>query len=352
VQLSGETWDQAMRRHVTDPQARGALGALWGYFGLPPSRCAAVVGAIGSAAYLEHGGWYPEGGSQAISHALVQELRERGGQLVCGQTVDRIDLDGGRAAAVTTADGRRFEADLFVSNASAPGTVVGLLGRERVPDEYADQVTRSRASYTTFAVYLGLGADVFADQGLSHELFLDEGLDPDAAWEAAQRGDWDNCALSITDYTRVDPGCAPPGHGVAVLTAVAPWDHEDTWGTGGDLADYGRNPRYLRVKEHVADALTARAAEAVPGLADAINLREASSPLTNFRYTRNPRGAIEGYENTPANSGLGWLPHETPVKNLFLAGAWTSSGGMSPSLASGRAAAMKAVSAVSVHQTA
>ena len=349
VRLSSETWDQTMSRHVTDRQARAALGALWAYVGLPPSRCSALVGAVSTAAYLEHGGWYPEGGSQAISEALVQVLRERGGDIRYGQLVDHIHLDGDHAVAVSTTDGARLEADLFISNASAPTTMLELVGRDPLPAEYADQVTRPTASYTTFAVYLGLGRDVFADQGLSHELFLDEALDPDAAWEAAQRGDWEHVSLSVADYTSVDPRCSPPGHGVAVLTTVASWDYEDTWGTGGDLADYHQNARYLELKEQVADVLVARAADAVPGLADAIRHREASTPLTNFHYTRNPRGAIEGYENSPVNSGMGWLPRQTPVENLFLAGAWTGSGGMCPSMASGRSAALTASRAVPAH---
>ena len=41
----------------------------------------------------------------------------------------------------------------------------------------------------------------------------------------------------------------------------------------------------------------------VPGLAEAIEFREASTPLTNFRYTRNPRGAIEVCE-TPSGAAL------------------------------------------------
>ncbi len=126
-----------------------------------------------------------------------------------------------------------------------------------------------------------------------------------------------------------------------MLTTVASWDYQDVWGTGGDLVDYHQNPRYLELKEQAADALVARAAEAVPGLAEAIRHREASTPLTNFHYTRNPRGAIEGYENSPLNTGLGWLPHETPVKNLLLAGAWTSGGGMNAAMTSGRSAARR-----------
>ena len=343
VRVSGETWDQMMTRHVADPKARTALGALWGYVGLPPSRCAAVIGAVVTAAYLEHGGWYPEGGAQAISGALLQVLRERGGEIRYGHLATGFDFDGDRAVAVTTHEGLRLEAEVFVSNASAPTTMLDLVGRARLPREYVDRVERPTPSYTTFSVYLGLGRDVFSENDLGHELFLDPTLDADATWQAGQRGDWDNTSLVVTDYTRVDPGCAPEGHAVAVLTTVAPWDYEDTWGTGGDLLNYHQNPRYLELKERVGGELIARAAEEVPGLADAIRYGEASTPLTNFHYTRNPKGAIEGFENTPSNSGLGWLSHETPVPNLFLAGAWTNSGGMNPAMGSGLSAARRAM---------
>jgi prolycopene isomerase len=341
VQVSSESWDRMMSRHVEDRQARSALGALWGYVGLPPSQCAALVGAAATASYHEHGGWYPEGGAQAVSGALVQLLRERGGEIRYGQLVTGFDLHGDRAVAVTTHEGLHLEADVFISNASAPTTMLDLVGRGRLESEYVDKVDRPAASYTTFAVYLGLDRNLFAAQGLGHELFIDPELDADQAWAASQRGDWARTALSVTDYTRVDPSCAPEGHAVAVLTTVASWDYQDVWGTGGDLVGYHQNPRYLELKEQAADALVARAAEAVPGLAEAIRHREASTPLTNFHYTRNPRGAIEGYENSPLNTGLGWLPHETPVKNLLLAGAWTSGGGMNAAMTSGRSAARR-----------
>lgn len=154
--------------------------------------------------------------------------------------------------------------------------------------------------------------------------------------------------MVITDYTHVDPGCAPEGHASVVVTAMLPWDHEDVWGTAGDLNDYHRNARYLQVKEEVAERLLRAAEEAVPGLRSDVRYREASTPLTNFQYTRNPGGTIEGYENTVENSGMGWLPQETPLENLFLAGAWTNGGGMNPAMESGVGAARKALASVPV----
>ena len=341
AQASGETWDQMMARHVTDRQIRSVLGTLWSYVGLPPSRLAALVGAMLTGAYHEHGGWYPEGGAHAISAALVQSLRERGGELRCEQLVTDIDVEGDRVVAVSTDQGLCLEADVVVSNASAPTTLLDLVGREHLPADYVERVEQPTPSYTTFAVYLGLTRNVPAEQGIPHELFLNTSWDADEAWQAAQSGDWASAPLLITDYTRVDPGCAPAGHAVVVLTTAPSWDYQNTWGTGGDLTDYHANPRYLRLKEQVADALVARAANEVPGLADAIEYREASTPLTNFHYTRNPRGAIVGYENTPANSGLGWLPDQTPIANLFLVGAWTNTGGMNPAITSGLEAARR-----------
>ncbi len=335
VQVSGETWDQMMARHVTDRQIRSVLGTFCFLGLLPPSRLAALIGAAETGHFHEHGGWYPEGGARAISGALVQSLHERGGELRCGQLVTGFDVEGDRVVAVTTDQGVRLEADVVVSNASAPTTLLELVGREHLPDDYVERVERPTPSYTTFTVYLGLSPDVPAEQGLAHILLLNSSWDADEVWQAVQSGDLARAPLMITDHTRVDPGCAPAGHAVVTLTTPASWDYEDTWGTGGDLTDYHANPRYLRLKEQVADALVARAANEVPGLADAIQYREASTPLTNFHYTRNPGGAALGYENTPANSGLGWLPNQTPITNLFLVGAWTTSGGMTTVVSSG-----------------
>lgn len=339
VKVTGETWDQLMGRHVNDPQARTALGAFWGYVGLPPSRCAALTGSMTTTSYHHYGGWYPEGGAQAISGALLQVLGERGVEIHYGHLVNGFDFHGDRAVAVTTHEGLRVEADRFVANASAPTTMLDLVGRDRLPVDYVRKVEGGAPSYSTFAVYLGLDRDLFAEQGLAHEMFLAPSFDADEDWQAAQRGDWARAVMMLTDYTHVDPGCAPQGHATVVLTTTASWDYDDTWGTGGYLVDFHENPRYLETKLRVTEELIARADRTVPGLAASIRFRDASTPLTNYAYTRNPRGAIEGFENSPANTGLGWLSHRTPVPNLFLAGAWTSTGGMNASMAAGRSAA-------------
>ena len=74
----------------------------------------------------------------------------------------------------------------------------------------------------------------------------------------------------------------------------------------------------------------------LPGLSQAIEVMEIGTPLTNVRYTSNYRGAIYGWDQTVNNSGQSRLPHTTPIKNLYLSGAWTKPGhGYSAVLRSG-----------------
>jgi prolycopene isomerase len=77
----------------------------------------------------------------------------------------------------------------------------------------------------------------------------------------------------------------------------------------------------------MARVLIQRAEHAIlPGLSKAIEVMEIGTPLTNLRYTGNTRGAIYGFDQTLDNSGANRLPHATPMKNLYLSGAWTRPG--------------------------
>ena len=57
-----------------------------------------------------------------------------------------------------------------------------------------------------------------------------------------------------------------------------------------------------------------------------IEVKEIATPLTNVRFTGNYRGAIYGWDQTVNNSGQNRVGHSTPVKNLYLSGAWTKPG--------------------------
>jgi len=77
----------------------------------------------------------------------------------------------------------------------------------------------------------------------------------------------------------------------------------------------------------MADILIRRVEDSLmPGLSEAIEVKEIGTPLTNIRYTGHPRGAIYGWDQTLNNSGGNRVGNSTPIRNLYLAGAWSSPG--------------------------
>ena len=90
----------------------------------------------------------------------------------------------------------------------------------------------------------------------------------------------------------------------------------------------GRKEAYNREKERWANILIQRAEkEVVPGLPSMIEVRESATPLTNWQYTRNPGGAIYGFEQSMDNAFMNRIKNRTPVEGLYLAGAWGNPGG-------------------------
>jgi len=332
-----QPWQAFMAAYIDDPRLQAAVSVLWGYLGLPPSQLSAGLFSLLLHSYHTTGAWYPEGGSQAMSQAIVAEIVERGGVVRFRNRVTRLDVEGGRVVAVETNRGLRVEADVFISNAS-PKATVAMTGSEHFDEEFLAGVDRDVPALSNLVVYLGVDRDLAAEGWDHHEYFLADGYDIEGEYGAMVDGDFSKAGLVITNYTDADPGCAPAGCTVLAIMSLAPWDYQNVWGTGGDLTDYSENPEYVRVKDEAGDQLIERAEGLIPGLRDSIVIKEVGTPLTNVRYGLSPEGSIYGRQQTVENL-LNRRSPKTPIPNLLLAGAWIGGGGMSAALNSGRTAA-------------
>ena len=70
-----------------------------GDYGLPPSRVAALFHA-GLVMHYANGAYYPAGGGQAISDALVNTIERSGGSIHLRHVVEAVDISNGRAVGV------------------------------------------------------------------------------------------------------------------------------------------------------------------------------------------------------------------------------------------------------------
>ncbi|MEN8237744.1 MAG: NAD(P)/FAD-dependent oxidoreductase [Actinomycetota bacterium] len=330
-------WETFVGQYLASDEAKAVVTTLWGYLGLPPSRLSAGQFALTLLSYFSAGAWYPTGGSGAMTFAIADEIERAGGAVFLRNTVTAIVPDGPESVTVTTHKGLVVEARAVVSNAS-PVSTAALLPDGVLDSDWLEKIESDVPALATFTVHLGVARDLAAEGWDHHEFFEMAGYDIEAEYEAIVAGDFANAGMIISNYSVIDPGCAPDGKSVIVLTVLAPWDHDDVWGTGGDLDGYQENQRYVDAKEKVAAILVDRAARRIPHLKESIEVMLIGTPLTNARYVMQPHGSIYGREQTVANMMNRARP-STPVPNLFLAGAWIGGGGMTAAVASGKSAA-------------
>ncbi len=321
-----KTWGQMMDERINDPRLRAVVSTLWGYYGLPPSRLSGLYYALPTIGYLEQGGYYPRGKSQTISDAFVHFIEERGGQVKTGTEVTEIIVENNQAKGVRTADGKEYRARVVVSNANAYDTFHRMMKPQATLTDYLARMDTFTASLSSFQVFLGLKKDLVRELGLTDtEIFYESGYDIESGYQAALSAKMDNSGYGLTLYDNVYDGYSPEGKNTLNIVLLQGYDHWQSY-----EADYfaGRKDAYRAEKERMADILIDRVESTLmPGLREAIEVRETGTPLTNVRYTGNYRGAIYGWDQTLGNSGRQRVGQTTPIDNLYLSGAWTSPGG-------------------------
>ena len=337
------SWGDFIDEYLESAEAKALVSTLWGYLGLPPSQVSAGQFALTLLSYHTGGAWYPTGGSGTMTWTIVDLIQQHGGQVHLRTAVDAIERRGDGFVVTTRIGGREGPTVLaraVVSNASPTATLELFDGA--VDDEgWVSAVASEVPALSSLVVHLGLDRDITAEGWTHHEFFDMVGYDLEAEYEAIRRGDFAAAGMIVSNYTVTDPSCAPPGGSVVALTTLAPWDHADVWGTGGNLENYRVNPDYRRIKEEAGRILIDRADRLIPGLRESIVTRHIGTPLTNVRYVHQPQGSLYGREQTVMNQMHRRRP-TTPVDGLFLAGAWVGGGGMTAAVGSGKAAAAAA----------
>lgn len=322
--IRNQTLAEFLDGFVKNPALKNALSGQWDYYGLPPSTLSGFYYAVAFGEYLLKGSYYIKPRSQALSNALARAIEAAGGKLIYGTEAKSILVEKGAVKGVVTAKGDTLPALAVVSNASALTTIRDMLPQGAVPPDYAAKLDTYRPSISTFIVWLGLNKEIKGKlQGYDHS--IGSGMGPEADYQMALSGEVEKIGFGVVCYDNIYEGYSKPGTStlkIICASGYAPWRRFE--------ADYraGRKDAYLKEKNRWADILIGRFEKAIlPGLTQMIDVREAATPLTNWRFTRNPQGAIYGFEQSMNNTYMNRIDNRTPVKGLYLASAWGKPGG-------------------------
>lgn len=155
----------AMRLHSTvgatahsmirEPHLRQLSEHFLQYVGSSPFLAPAILSLI-AAAQVDHGCWYPMGGTRTVARGLERLARELGVNIITGVGVSRILSEGDRATGVELSDSRRIDADAVVSNCDVQRTLRDLVA---TPKSVARQRRIARdyvPACSGVVLYLGL----------------------------------------------------------------------------------------------------------------------------------------------------------------------------------------------------
>jgi phytoene dehydrogenase-like protein len=226
--------------------------------------------------------------------------------------VEKILVEKDTAVGVRLSDGREARADCVISACDGRQTIYDMLD-----GKYLD--TKAEKMYRSFPVFppcvqvsLGIARD-FSAEPHWQAFRLDQ-----PAMLAGVKVD----RVPLRHFCK-DPTMAPKGK-----SAVSSYYNADYAYWKKLSEDRGR---YEAEKDKVAAFTLAELEKRYPGIQHQVEVIDVATPMTYERYTGNWQGSFMGWMNATKRVDLGLrLPG---LKNFYMAGIWTQTGGGVPTAA-------------------
>ena len=301
-------------QYLKDPRTQRLFSFQALYAGMSPYDAFAIYAVI---AYMDSvaGVFFPKGGMHAVPRAMAGAAEKHGVELRYDTTVTGVETVGGRAVAVTTADGERIAADVVVLNPDLPVARRDLLRRPlRRPLRYSPScallLVGSSATYSKIGHHNIHFGEPWAQT--FRELVTDEVLPTDPSF-------------LVSNHSMSDPSLAPEGKQSYYVLFMTPNLHggQDWTRLAGPFRD---------------EMVTTMEKAGYVGFGDSIEVENLTTPL-GWEARGMEMGAPFASAHSFVQTGP-FRPRNIWGENVVFTGSGTQPGvGMPMVLVSGRLAA-------------
>ncbi len=298
---------------------KSVLGANLGYYTDDASKLSALLFAVAQYSFYAKSGWFVKGGSQKLSDAMAKAITKNGGNVITNAEVAKIIVEGDTATGVEYThkkEQKTMLCDEVVNNASPIWAISAISSKIlslKLKRDWAHGATLSPSSFGVYIILKGKKAP----EGRNYTTFV---FDECKSLEDMKKSvylPFEKRAFSITDYGAIDSGLSDEDKRLLVIFVT---DNYDDW-SSLDAKEYQNK------KIAAAQTLIKRASQIYPDIEVDMLSYEAATPMTNERYTKNPKGAIYGYAQTLPQSGRFRNKFAKILPNLHNASAWGAIGG-------------------------
>ena len=310
------------------------------FFGEPMSEFPSINFIIMFYLLFTSGMYTIHGGGQALTDALKRKMLEQGAQIITGHRIESIQTDKMLAKSIHLDDGRRITCKAILSNVNTPCLVKNLIKSDSLPEAYIQTINGLKPSLSILQLHLGLDCNV-EDIGIQHYLnvfFPSDDIDS-AIYQQ-------NKSIMIEGFSIIAPGINyedKTTNNRRILSIVGGVSGQDWIGLD--------TKSYKNLKKKVTDQILNKLEIKFPDLRSHIKTIDLATPHTSHRYTQNPAGAILGFKAECGKHRALLKVNRFPVKNIFLANAWTNRlGGFMQTVKSGIIAGQKSIKYLKKYQ--
>ncbi|HEY9619076.1 MAG TPA: NAD(P)/FAD-dependent oxidoreductase [Crinalium sp.] len=321
---------------------KAPLARLSSEFGAPPSQKTLAIGSMMMSMRHNPGMARPRGGTGALTQALLNLVKSKGGVVLTDQAVQKVLVDDGQAVGVRTETGEEFRANSgVISNIDARRLFLQCMDTADVDD--ADPNLRERLdrrivnnNETILKIDCAL-SEAPRFERFNHQdsyligsvLIADSIAHVENAHSQITLGkipDEDPSMYAVVP-TMLDPSMAPDGNHTLWIEFFAPYQIAGAEGTG--LKGTGWTDE---LKNKVADRVLDKLADYAPNLKQSIMARRVESPAELGERLGAYKGNYYHIDMTLDQMVfLRPLPeianYKTPIEGLYLTGAGTHPGG-------------------------
>lgn len=294
-------------------KAQQILDAYWCYIGIPSDEFNFPYFAEMFVTYVENGAYAPQNRSHEITSALVENIRQNGGDVWFNTEVKKIITENGQATGIELND-KKIYGKRIISNIMYNTVFSKMIDQNLIPQQALKLANARQLGTSGFLVYLGLNKSPKELGIKDYSVFISSTGDSRQQFERMN-------TINANDFMIMNclniavPNCSPAGTSILYATQLY---RDGTW-------DNISAENYHDIKNKIATKLIKQYEDATGIIIhDAVEEVEIAAPETFARYMRTPNGDIYGYYGYEWDQTLGRLinlPQEAqPIPHLYFCG--------------------------------
>ncbi len=268
---------------------KGVLLAHSYLYGVPPKETPLGTHAIFFNA-LYSSSTDIKGGGDALNNALVESLKENGGEIHFRKKVIQIKTENKVIKGVETEDGTFYECDNIIFSAN-PTLSFSMFNEDIFRSTYTNRISEMENTTSHFGLYAAVDADLSSH---TNDVLYFPDYNIDRLYESAA-SDMPHDAFLY--YTVPTARLGVTGDNKHLIETISMDNYKNY--TKWSKTKFGKRPEnYTAFKDRIKENVLHQLYSILPEIKNRVTFIEASTPLTNEHFTMSPMGSIYGIKHS------------------------------------------------------